>query len=74
MYVCICRAVTDKEVESVIHEGAQSVADVTRACGAGGDCGSCQGEIEQMLDARCIERCAPNTRRVHLTLSPDRAA
>ena len=62
MYVCVCRAVTDKEVAAAIEGGAHSVEAVTRACGAGGDCGACRGQIEDMLEERgCCngKRCLP---------------
>jgi bacterioferritin-associated ferredoxin len=51
MYVCLCNAVTDQEVAAAIESGAKARCEVTRACGAGGDCGSCHGQIEQMLEA-----------------------
>jgi bacterioferritin-associated ferredoxin len=52
MYVCCCRAVTDREVARVIDEGATTVDDVTLACGAGGDCGACRGMIDDMIEDR----------------------
>jgi bacterioferritin-associated ferredoxin len=52
MYVCSCFAVTDSEIEQVLDTGARSVDDVTRACRAGGDCGSCRGQIAEMLADR----------------------
>lgn len=51
MYVCVCLAVTDAEVKTAIEGGAETVSDVTRACSAGGDCGSCHEMIEGMIDA-----------------------
>jgi bacterioferritin-associated ferredoxin len=76
MYVCICRAVTEKQVESTLETGATTVAEVTRACGAGGDCGGCVGMIEEMIEERAEDRetrsaCA---KRHHLPLSPHQAA
>jgi bacterioferritin-associated ferredoxin len=50
MYVCVCRAVTDRHVNQVIEGGARSVEAVTRACGAGGDCGACRGMIGDMIE------------------------
>jgi bacterioferritin-associated ferredoxin len=50
MYVCVCLAVTDSKVREVIHEGAATVDAVTRACGAGGDCGACRGMIGEMIE------------------------
>ena len=63
MYVCVCRAVTDKEVEASIDEGAHTVEAVTAACQAGGDCGACQGMIEDMIEARTGCPC-PSKRRL----------
>jgi len=56
MYVCICRAVTDRDVGKAIDGGAHTVADVTRACRAGGDCGACHAHIEDMIADRVGDR------------------
>ncbi len=50
MYVCNCRAVTERQVKAAIDEGACSVAAVTRACCAGDDCGACHGVIQELID------------------------
>ncbi|WP_394830948.1 bacterioferritin-associated ferredoxin [Pendulispora rubella] len=50
MFVCICNAVTESEVRAAIHEGARSREEVTQACQAGGDCGSCHHMIEDMVE------------------------
>ena len=52
MFVCVCLAVTEREVLAAIDGGASSVAAVTRACRAGGDCGACRGHIAKMIDER----------------------
>jgi bacterioferritin-associated ferredoxin len=52
MYVCICRAVTEQEVKSVIEAGATTVQAVTQTCCAGDDCGACHGAIEDMIEDR----------------------
>jgi bacterioferritin-associated ferredoxin len=52
MYVCVCNAVTDREVGQAIDAGARTRTEVTRACGAGGDCGACHAMIEGMLEVR----------------------
>ncbi len=49
MLVCSCRAVTAREVETAIAKGARTVDAVIRTCGAGADCGSCVGEIEDRI-------------------------
>ena len=50
MYVCVCMAVTDAEVEAAIANGAHTREAVTRACRAGGDCGACHGMIRGMIE------------------------
>ena len=50
MYVCVCLAVSDKDVREAIESGCTSRHEVTRACGAGGDCGACHGMIENMIE------------------------
>ena len=54
MYVCVCRAVTDRTVAETIDGGAHTVEAVTKACGAGGDCGACRGKIEEMIEDRTV--------------------
>jgi bacterioferritin-associated ferredoxin len=50
MYVCVCFAVSQSEVEQAIGQGAHTTEAVTRACKAGGDCGACQGMIHTMIE------------------------
>lgn len=58
MYVCVCLAVSDTEVQAAIEGGAITREAVTRACKAGGDCGACHGMIRQMIEDH-IEDSAP---------------
>ncbi len=67
MYVCICRAVTEREIQAAIEGGATTVEAVTQACCAGDDCGACHGAIEEMIEAHADGA-------VHLPLLPVRAA
>jgi bacterioferritin-associated ferredoxin len=57
MFVCVCHAVVQSEVEASIAAGATTREAVTRACRAGGDCGACHGMIEDMLEAACEGSC-----------------
>ena len=50
MFVCVCHAVTDTRVREAITSGATTREEVTRCCGAGGDCGACHGHIEAMIE------------------------
>jgi len=71
MYVCVCRAVTDKEVKAAIEAGADTVAAVTTACCAGDDCGACHDAIRDLIEER-YEAARDSVRR--LRVIPGRAA
>ena len=49
MYVCLCRAVSDRKVAQLIREGARSAGEVARRCGAGTVCGSCMPDVRKMI-------------------------
>ncbi len=72
MYVCVCLAVTDKQVQAAIESGALSREAVTRACKAGGDCGACHGMIREMIEDH-VEGCAPMACCPPAAASPDRS-
>lgn len=49
--VCTCFGVTDEEIKRVVLENdLTSVEEVTNYCKAGGGCGGCHGEIEDILE------------------------
>ena len=49
MYICLCRAVTHKQINAAIEAGCDSIKAVGQACHAGTDCGSCKPEIGDLL-------------------------
>ncbi len=51
MILCHCAAVSEATVERLIDEGATSVAEITRRCGAGRSCSPCRDEILDRLYA-----------------------
>jgi len=50
MYVCICNAVTEREVESAIRAGADSVEQLKEQLQIAGCCGMCSETIECCLE------------------------
>ena len=58
MILCVCQSVTDREVDAAIREGARSLAEVSRACGAAADCGCCARMIEKRIDSVCPRDCS----------------
>ncbi len=52
MYVCLCRAVTDVQILGAIDEGAHTLRQVARRCGAGTACGGCRPTVEALVRKR----------------------
>ena len=50
MIVCVCRAVCDRKLRTLVDQGVDTVEKIERACGAGGDCGTCRGEVEKIIE------------------------
>lgn len=50
MIVCCCKAVSSEKIAELIAKGASSVEAIGAICGAGTDCGSCQGQIQEMIE------------------------
>jgi bacterioferritin-associated ferredoxin len=61
MIVCLCHPTSDRELEAIIDDGARTVEEISRRCGAGTGCGACVGELRERLEARgagCSRDCA----------------
>ena len=58
MVLCICQAVTDRQIDAAIEAGARSLDDVAVRCGAGSDCGCCREAIEERLSSGSQRPCA----------------
>lgn len=49
MYVCVCNAITERQVYKAIDEGATTVKALSRQLGVGTQCGSCVSCAKQCL-------------------------
>ncbi len=50
--ICTCFGVAEETIERhIVERKLETVEDVTRACNAGGGCGSCRMLIQEMLDS-----------------------
>ncbi|HPE02759.1 MAG TPA: (2Fe-2S)-binding protein [Burkholderiaceae bacterium] len=64
MYVCICNAVSDREIRAEVAAGARSLADITVALGVAAGCGCCRETAQRVVDeALCGGDCARCARR-----------
>lgn len=74
--ICHCFGVTDKEIERVTRENnVQTLEELTNSCKAGGGCGNCLPELQQIIDRVHAEQAAEefpakpvmtNLQRIHL--------
>ena len=51
MLVCICKRVSDREINKAVDEGACSVEDVRLATSACTQCRKCESEIGSMIQS-----------------------
>ena len=59
MYICICNAVTDRQIRAVVAAGASSLDEVTMELGVGACCGCCRDAAEKVIhDVACGGNCA----------------
>jgi len=49
MYVCVCKAVTDKQLRTAIDNGICTRRQLTHCFGVGKDCGKCNKDVRELL-------------------------
>ena len=63
MYVCVCQAVTDRQIREAAQSGARTLRDLRRDLGVTRDCGRCASCAHECLrEARACQAesdCAP---------------
>lgn len=79
MIVCMCHPTSDRDVDAIIDDGARTVEEISRRCGAGTGCGACVDELRERLVAKgaggCGRDCASEHRDAEAQLvSADRLA
>lgn len=50
MYICLCRAVTDKQIRTSVENGASSFREVREELDVGTCCGRCVPEARELID------------------------
>ena len=50
MYVCICNAITDKEIRRAAARGADNLYELQQSLGVATNCGSCATHAQEILD------------------------
>jgi len=52
MYVCVCNAVTERDIAEAVDAGARSLCDLSASLGVGTCCGQCEPMAEALLTSR----------------------
>ena len=55
--VCLCHPTSDRDLDAVIDDGARTVQEIGRRCGAGTGCGACVDELRDRLHAKGANSC-----------------
>ena len=55
MSICICKAVTDGQIRTAIHNGICTHRQLIHCFGVGKDCGKCNKEVNELLK-QCSEQ------------------
>lgn len=64
MYICICNAVTDRQIRTAVAAGAASLDDLAMTLGVGAGCGCCREAAEQVIhDTTCSGNCVSCARQ-----------
>jgi bacterioferritin-associated ferredoxin len=56
MYICICKAVTDREIRCAVAEGARTVRALRKQLGCTGQCGKCKPQVCEIRDEVLAEQ------------------
>ena len=59
MYVCICQAITDRQIERAVDAGIDSVDALRDTLGVASCCGSCETTAEAIVAERLAAGAAP---------------
>jgi bacterioferritin-associated ferredoxin len=55
VYICLCNALTDKQVRQAVADGASRPRDVYGACGCRAQCGTCaRAVLASIRDAAAV--------------------
>lgn len=58
MYVCLCNALREHDIDRAIAQGRRTSDEVYAALGVEPQCGSCACEIDIRIEDRSIDRAA----------------
>ncbi|HLU00156.1 MAG TPA: (2Fe-2S)-binding protein [Burkholderiaceae bacterium] len=61
MFICVCNAITERQVQEAVASGAQSLSDLEAQLGVGGCCGCCRDTASDYLPGGQYAGCVTET-------------
>jgi bacterioferritin-associated ferredoxin len=58
MYVCICNAITDKQIRRAAKNGVDNLYELRESLGVASNCGSCADQAQSILNESSQKRIA----------------
>lgn len=59
MYICVCHAITDRQIREIVEQGATSLIEVQQRLPIASCCGRCESTACDVIE----EQCAASSRR-----------
>jgi len=59
MYVCVCNAITDKQIRRAARSGVNSLYELRGTLGVAAGCGSCARTAQEILDEEIVRNASP---------------
>jgi bacterioferritin-associated ferredoxin len=55
MYICLCNAITDRDIRACAEGGAATLCELDRCLGVGTACGRCRPAAKEILDSAVLD-------------------
>lgn len=56
MYVCVCRAISDRQIREVLDRGARSLHEVQTYLPVASCCGCCEDTAREIIDSHNVSQ------------------
>lgn len=61
MFVCVCHAITDREIDQAVDSGSVTLEQLKNELDVGTSCGACAEYIDQRLQERLFHSLSPTS-------------
>lgn len=69
MYICVCKAVSDRRIERSVEQGVRRLKDLKDLTGLGSCCGKCVSEARRCLDDALARQSAREHHRMPIAIA-----